>query len=266
MNNFDQSTSGVNLTLNCFYDKDRSQSDFDESFHVLQYAGFRQNSVLVFNQFGNFDFSDFELTDLDNYDLSDCTVKSIFKDYYNFKYPTNIDEDLKATDYTGVKELIMYLDINFNDLDVNGLLEAIETDLYCDTDFAKFLSDNYNKNYITLESRGYSQGDYSEIILTKELIDHYIENFEELATADQAAKFLQSTIDHLIWDAPLYARLEIETDQDEQEFYFDEYLTDFYNYDKDQLVQIFNDNYTGDHKVYISEWLTDNLPDHADYK
>lgn len=266
MNNFDKSSSGVNLTLNCFHDTDRSRSDFEESFHILQHAGFRQHSVLVFNQFGNFDVSNFEFTDLDNYAITALTVKEIFKAYYNSQYPTNIDNDLKASDLSDVKDLYFDLDCgSLRDLDQAGLLECIETLLYCEESFQEFLQDTFNKNYTVLESRGYSQGDYSEIILTKELINDYIENFEGLKTADQVAEFLQSTIDHLIWDAPIYARLEIETEQEEQEFYFDEYLTDVYNYDKETLLKIFNDNYTGDHKVYISEWLADNLPDQPNY-
>lgn len=239
MNNFDKSSSGVNLTLNCFHDTDRSRSDFEESFHILQHAGFRQHSVLVFNQFGNFDVTDFDLTDYENYDPKSYTVK-----------------DLKK----------MLLDDGYFFKDVMQMSKAdMVQELAGSEVFQEFLQENAKPTFTTLTSRGYSQGDYIEIILTKDIIEYYVSSFEELKTAEQVAEFLQSTIDHLLWDAPIYARLEIETDQGDNEFYFDEYLTDYYNYDKDQLLQIFNDNYSGDHKVYIGEWLADNLPDHADY-
>ena len=250
MNNFDKSSSGVNLELNISFDLDRSQREFNESFVILN------TGELVFNQYGNFDFSDFSLTDLDNYDLSGCTVKSIFKDYYNFKYPTNIDNDLKATDYTCVKELIMYLDISFNDLDVNGLLEAIETDLYCDNDFAKFLSDNYSKNYVTLVSRGYSQGDYKEIIIPVKVIKDFGGK-----TADQVGELLQTTIGHMLQDSPLYAILEI----DNEEFYIDEHLKDEYQYDQDEIKEILSKHLEHEQKAYIIKWVADNMPSDPAY-
>lgn len=166
MNNFNKSSSGVNLTLNCFYDTDRSRSEFEESFYILQHAGFRQHSVLVFNQFGNFDVTDFELTDLDNYDITALTVKDIFKAFYNSQYPTNIDNDLKAGDLSGIKDLYFDLDCgSLKDIDQAGLLECIETQLYCDESFQEFLQNTFNKNYITLNSSGYSQGDYSKILM-----------------------------------------------------------------------------------------------------
>lgn len=266
MNNYDQSSSGINLELNLSYDLDRARREFEESFHILQHSGYRTNSILVFNQYGNFDVSDFEFTDLDNYNYESLTTKEIFKALYNSQYPTNIDNDLKCSDFEGIKELLVNLDVeNLNSIDQRELLESIETYLYCDESFKEFLQSTFECNYITLVSRGYCQGDYSEIIIPKIVLDSFIEGCENMGTPEQVGEALQETIDHLLWDQPLYARLEIEINGGTQEFYFDEYMKDQYNYCEDELLSIFNEQYQGLEKEYINSWLVDNLPTQPDY-
>lgn len=257
MNNYDQSSSGVNLDLNISYDLDRGRREFEESFHILKHQSYREHSVIVFNQYGNFDVSNFSLTDLVNYDLDGVTVKQVFEMYYNHHYPTTLQNDLKAGDYQGIKELIWTLDVTgLKDLEVSELLELIETDLYSDDDFAEFLSNNFNVNYEKVVSRGYCQGDYAEIIIPKIVLDSYITGCNGIETHDQVVELLQDTIDHLLWDQPLYARLEI----DDNEFYIDEHLKDSYNYDQDEIIKILEKHLQHEKKAYIIDWVNDNLP------
>lgn len=265
MNNYDQSSSGINLELNLSYDLDRARREFEESFHILQHSGYRTNSILVFNRYGNFDVSDFEFTDLDNYNYESLTTKEIFKALYNSQYPTNIDNDLKCFDFEGIKELLVNLEIeNLNSIDQRELLESIETYFCCDETYKEFLQNTFECNYITLVSRGYCQGDHSEIIIPKIVIDSFIEGCEDMNTPEQVGESLQETIDHLLWDQPIYARLEIEINDDTTEFYFDEYMKDQYNYCEDELLSIFDEHYQGEGKEYINSWLVDNLPPQPD--
>lgn len=254
MNNFDQSSSGVNLELNVSFDADRANHDFEVNFHVLQYNSYRQNSVLVFSQFGNFDVTEFALTGLNNYKIEALTTKQIFKAFYNYQYPTNIDHDLKCLDFTCIKELMQNLQIeNLNTLDQSEILEAIETDLYCDDSFQEFLKATFTCNYLVMESRGYSQGDYAQIIIPAQVLESYKDQ-----TLEQIENTLQGVIDHLLWDQPLYARLTI----DEEEFYIDEHLKDEYQYDQDEIKQILTDHLEHEQKEFIINWVVDNLPDH----
>ena len=253
MNNFDQSSNGVNLELNISFDADRANHDFEESFYVLQQNGYRQNSVLVFTQFGNFDVTNFTLTDLDNYKIEELTTKQIFKAFYNYQYPTDIDHDIKCSDFTGIKELLQNLQIeNLNTLDQSEILEAIETDLYCDESFQEFLKDTFVCNYLIMESRGYSQGDYSEIVIPAQVLESYKDQ-----TLEQIENLLQDVIDHFLWDQPLYARLTI----DNEEFYIDEYLKDEYQYDQDEIKQVLTDHLEHEQKESIIGWVVDNMPD-----
>ncbi len=254
MNNFDQSSSGVNLELNISFDADRANHDFEESFYILQHSGYRQNSILVFNQFGNFDVTGFTLTSLDNYKVVELTTKQIFKAFYNYQYPTNIDQDLQACDISGIKELLQDLQIeNLNTLDQSEVLEAIETNLYCEDSFQEFLKDTFTCNYLIMESRGYAQGDYSQIIIPAQVLESYKDQ-----TLEQIENTLQDVIDHLLWDQPLYARLTI----DEEEFYIDEHLKDEYQYDQDEIKQVLADHLEHEQKESIIDWVVANMPDH----
>lgn len=248
MNNFDQSSSGVNLELNISFDADRANHEFEESFHILQHNDYSRNSVLVFSRFGNFDVVDFTLTSLDNYKIEELTTKQIFKAFYNYQYPTNIDHDLKCLDLNGIKDLLQNLQIrNLNTIDQSEILEAIETDLYCDNSFQEFLKDTFTCNYLVMESRGYSQ-----IIIPAQVLASYKDK-----TLEQIENNLQDVIDHLLWDQPLYARLTI----DDEEFYIDEHLKDEYQYDQDEIKQVLTDHLEHEQKEYIIDWVVYNMPD-----
>ena len=64
MNNFDQSSMGVNLELNIFYDNDLSRIYFEDNFKRDQYV----NDYWHFIDHGNFE--EIDLLDLSNYDFT----------------------------------------------------------------------------------------------------------------------------------------------------------------------------------------------------
>lgn len=170
MNNFDTSSSGVNLDLNCFFDTNQSQHDFDENFIRIDTDG-----------------------------------SSAFNDRY-----FNVDT---------------FLFIDYGNAD----------------------QDNYNKSK-TVSIRGYSQGDYAEIIIPTNL--GFKRGFD-----------FKSYFTNLFYDAPIYAKLDI----DDNEFCFDEYLTDQYRYDKDEFLAIAEKHIKHNKKAVIIEWLTANLPENLEY-
>lgn len=239
MNNFDQSSSGVNLELIVNWDCDRSQADFKECFHVLQHSGYRTHSILEYLDFGNIDKS-FDFKDLSNYDFTKKELIAALKigGYWDQSTAKNKGYDLyKATK----QELCDYL---------------IEASYY--DNLAEFLADNFKPNYKTITSRGYCQGDYSEIIFSKNAID-WLEKETNKTFAD-LKNDLQIEVDHLLWDAPLYARLTINDDHD---IYLDELVNDLYSYDKDNLLLKFKNIYCENLENFdiIYQFLADNLPD-----
>jgi hypothetical protein len=242
--NFDQSSSGVNLQLSICWDCDRSQSDFNECFHVLQHSGYRTNSILEYLDFGNIDQS-FDFEDLANYDF---TKKELIAALKSGGYWDQSSAKYKGYDlYKATKqELCDYLK---------------ESSRY--DDLAEFLKENFKPNYKTLISRGYCQGDYSEIIYSKNAVDWL--TGETGKTWDALKNDLQTEADHLLWDAPLYARLTVN---DTDEIYLDELVKDPYSYDKEALLLEFKRIHSGKLENFdiIYQFLSDELPDQPEYQ
>ena len=254
MNNFDTSSKGVNLELSCFFDNDLSRFWFDETFHILQHASMRQNSILVYGVNLKPELSDFKFTDLDNYDLNGTTIEQIFKAYGREIFD---NKDPSLWTYSQVKEIYQDLDIvRLKNETIESLLNSIETAFYCDHTFYNFLISVLKPKFLVATSRGHCQGDYSEIVIHESLLDEF--GKDELY---QLESHLQDEIDHLLWDSPLYCRLTIDDD----EIDLTEPLRDLYNYDQDEILKQADKMIEHKKKAYILEWLGENLPVQPDY-
>tara|TARA_Y100000296_G_scaffold67255_1_gene79794 strand:+ start:649 stop:1458 length:810 start_codon:yes stop_codon:yes gene_type:complete len=269
MNNFDQSSTGVNLELHCFYDSCVARQEFEEAFKVLQYSGHRTVFTVLFCDFGGDCETDFDFNDLSNYAVEELTSKEIFKAFYDLNYSSNIDHDLNCGYLSNIKELLAQLECeNLGKVHQSILLKEIETYLGCNQSFRDFLQNTFECNYLTFHSRGHTQGDYAKIIVPKSVYKNYMQNGDSSLSSVEAFKksFELSTFDNLLWNQPIYCKLNIEIDGHREEFYFDEYVKDLYNYDVDEIIEIFEKYYTRDHKEYIKDWLTNNLPAYPEFR
>ena len=182
MNNFDTSTSGVNLELNIHWDQSLSAMYFEDNFTRC----------------------------------SDLNGSSLLNDRYSKEYRLDGNEGI----------------IEFYNKYLTPLFEVISI-------------------------RGYSQGDYAEIIFTNELMKEY--NF------DDKEKFISGMSDYftnLFYDAPLHGRLEI----DNNEIYLDDFQSDNYAYDKQEIILHVSETLEHEQKAYIMEWLSEELPTNLEYK
>ena len=113
--------------------------------------------------------------------------------------------------------------------------------------------------FVTLESRGYSQGDYSEIIIPQSVVNEFTDQ-----TLETIGDLLQEEIDHLLWDQPLHCRITV----DGEEYDLTEGMKDLYNYDQEGLIQGFKEFKTElseEQTQIVIEFLEENLPVHPDY-
>lgn len=246
-NNFDFSSCGINLDLSIFKDTDQSQRLFDESFKILQHAGYRTNTIAVYTDCGNFSdefsFSDPEEYSFTKAELIEAMKKSGIWDQESARYKGyNLYKDNKAL-----------------------LLEFAEDQCGGSADFADFLQENFTAKYETIVTRGHCQGDYAEVIIPSKTI---VELEKRCGKPLQSIinSWLSDHIDHLFWDAPVWARLEVN----DQELYLDELIEDQYNYDKDQLlskfIEAYKNDYSEDQFKIIVDFLSDNLPEYPDYE
>ena len=244
INNFDQSSCGMNLELSCFRDNDRPQQDFEESFTRVS------DRLWVYTEFGNVS-DDFSLLDPVNYEF---TVKELKNAILNYDKESALSDALANNGKSFYKLNKIELECLLNDL------------CYDSAELAEFLQDNFTPLFDTMTTRGYCQGDYAQVIITPAFKQFLVDNG---TTFEKSKDNLQTTIDHLFWDAPIYCRLSVNDDA--LELFLDEYLTDCYEWDKDQLILDFTtkDNQflalPEDQQKLIAEFLADNLPEDPDY-
>jgi hypothetical protein len=172
MNNFNTSTTGVNIEFNGFYDIGGGQDNFNENF------------VLI---------------------------------------PTDGSSAL------------------------NSMYSKVTTYLYID--FGNVDPDGYKVSKI-VPVRGYSQGDYVEVIVPRNL--GFKKGFD-------FADYFQK----LIYRSPVYARLTVNGEDDF--FNFEEYTEDQYSYDKNEFLVIAEKHIDHDKKQIILDFLAANLPADLDY-
>ncbi len=252
MNNFDQSSTGLNIELSIFRDTDQSRHDFEECFNIIQSESYRRHTIAVYTDFGNID-PDFDFEDPANYDFTKKELVAAMK---------------KASIWD--QETARYKGYDLYKATKQELIEFAKEE-YNYSDFAEFL-ENFTPNFVTIKTCGYSQGDYAEVIFSKKVID-YLEK-SCLKSFDELLPSLETTVDHLFWDSPIYARLTVNDD----EYYLDELLPDLYEYDKDKLIKQFEivqtdlfyktdvDNFKSlDELKIVVDFLSDNLPECPEY-
>lgn len=238
LNNFDLSSNGVSIELDVCFDCVFARFWFDETFRVLQHSGYRQNSILVYGAH-IVDVSDFAISDKENYNLKKTTVKKLRKylrDELGYEY----------------RDLM--------DMRKDDLLDELHS--YCSEEFANTLVDELDAtpNFATVESRGYSQGDYSEVIIPASVLSEFPDQ-----TLETIGDFLSDEIDHLLWDAPIYCNVSV----DGVDFTLSHLLHDLYNWNKQTAIDVFKLGIDKSlskkqYKTLIS-FLRENLPETPDY-
>jgi hypothetical protein len=251
INNYDNSSTGVNLELSIFRDCERARMDFTDSFHTIQNEGYRTHTIVSYKwdeELKQFDFADTNQYQFTKKEIVAALIKSAHStviDDLNYAARNLFGKTLKQL---SKPELVQLLPEWFADK----------------KDMAEWLKDNFTHLFETFETRGYCQGDYAEIIVSKQLKAAMIK--ETKKTWEQLEQSLQTMFDHLFWDCPVYGRLTVN---DHDEIYLDEMLTDIYEYDKDELITSFEksqkENYPDEQFSVMIEFLKHELPENLEY-
>lgn len=241
MNNFDQSSSGLNIEVIAHLDTDLSRVEFEENFERDE----RLEDHFQFVGYGN--HNSIDLLDVENYKF---TKKEFISMMFHFE-----EEDYIRSNYNGSFSKASKDDIvNYWDQYLSSDFNAV--------DIIEYYIDHLNPRFEVLTVNGYSQGDVLNVILSHNAIEEY--NFDDRDT------FLSSMSEHfenLAFRCPVHAKLEI----DNGEFYLCEYLTNVYDWEKDQVLtglskdKTFTSEYTKEQQTYILTWLDENLNTELDY-
>lgn len=173
---------------------------------------------------------DFDLESLETYNLRSCTKKNLIYD---------IKERFNLSDRELSEISLDYYDKYFYQLTKRELIAIVE--IYDSYSYIEFLALNFELKYDVIASRGYCQGDYYEVICPKGTN--------------------QKDIDHALWDSLANIQLCI----DDNVYYLEEFLDDFYVYDKDELLTNMTEKFNHTNKKEIIAYLSEALPEELDY-
>lgn len=237
----------MNLTVQ--YDPDLASIDFENNFKVIEPAlGHWRNAVYEYTDCGNIPTTHINAEALFDFsNISDETFFSALYDEHKHNYPKTFD---------GIREFIKELELDHQPVK-DAFIEHIDatwdcSDLYDDNcDIIHNIG--ATKKFLTLETRGHCQGDWAKVFINVPAYKN-ICGLTELD--DKATSRLKQHIDNLFWDAPIFALLEVDSD----EIHLEQYLCNPYRWDKEEVLRNIKDQ--PDH---IMEYLRNELPEEPSY-
>jgi len=245
MNNFDQSSSGINLDLTVFFDTNYSQTLFDDNMQRDNY-----NSELW--HYTNYD--QHSVTDLLSIDSYANVTKKALIDLIEDKSNLNL--------ITGLFEFDAMQDCaDYHNTYKSRLTKVQLWEYYTETsDYSEVvdkLCDTFSPKFLKVYSLGYSQGGSIECVIPEKLLS-------ECPT--MTPNKWKDLIHNLTFRAPLYVSLMI----DGEDSAIDSHISDLYSYDKEELLEIIEKEaegmgYVNDDLTYILEWCNDNLPEYPNH-
>lgn len=243
MNNFDQSSTGVNIELLCHWDADLSHIWADECFHTEWYEeasllNDRYSRVTLYQYVDHGNIKPLNLICESSYDCTKNDIKEALIGEWGI-------EELRD-------QAQFRFDKNFSQLTKTELFDLVCELAYDAEEAIKFYYDNLTARYTVISCRGYCQGDYIEVVIPHTLADVWGTELTEQRIDDLAEQ-----IGKLAYDSPLFCRVEV----DGEEYDLTEQVKDLYNYDKEELIGIAKNMIEHNKKDLIINWLNDNLHD-----
>ena len=265
INNFDQSSTGTNVEIILQYDTDHHEAR--ESLDLMS------DGIIFYSQYG-----EKSLDDDTQVTLCGDTVREQKRLAIKFITDHFFTCSFELLSFDNKREIAAhfkwYLSKGYSILDVikdeyiakDGVENVMRPNRqwggsqYYTSEWHLYLeNDIFEVNYDITEIRGYSQGDYHEVL--------YIIDKNLPATTNEST--MRDHFCNLLYDSPVYGRIEITGNGiiGIEEIYIDEYLDDRYRWDKDGFVTKFKDSDTaktiGDDVV---NQVIDLLPSELEYE
>lgn len=247
-NNFDNSSTDINIESQFSYDSALAQSEFNDNFariknseHLFFYTNYGQESLdAIVVTFKDEPVDNPKRQEKKNFQMA------VLWCFSNLPHRTNYG-DLKelfelAYDYYKPEDFLMAMIEEEEGTETESYYKAVKE--------CELLESNFQVAEIT----GYCQGDYATII--------YIDSGSWLEA--------ESYFHNLFYDCEVYGNLTIN----ERDFIAYDYMDNYYIWDKEDFIKTFLDfekDYIAkleketDNAGYISEWLNSNLPEDLEY-
>ena len=232
-NNYDLNSQGLSVEVSIVRDTLQAQYEYDENFKQIE------DGLLLYIDYSNLS---------GDYDLSNDIV--IANNKFN---EVMLKKLLVKNDYVYYSEI---KDFFFDDL-VNDLFNFCANDK---DEIISLLSDyniEYTSNYTTVITRGYSQGNYAEILVN-------VAEFKKMAGVVFDEDLYENIFHNYLWDTPIYGTVTINGD----EFIINEFINDLYTSDEDIKKEIIDYLLKTIKNVDLEKLemiLNDLIPDSIDY-
>jgi hypothetical protein len=225
--NYDTSSTGFNCELYVMFDCDQGRTDFEDEMHVHQYDGYSTTAVY---EFGVHEEAPADSVS-DLFEFSDDLTEREFR-----RALFNIYKD-EATEYWTPTARDFFDEFGVGNVDWReAFMEKLEED-FSIPEYAKeesfplideLPSDKVTHLYRVKSTSGYSQGDYALVLVPN-----------KHGWDDEHKSSIDKAIDHICWDQPVYARLEVTNQEtgETDEIYLEELLDDRYEWDRDKIME-----------------------------
>ena len=235
MNNFDESSSGINIEAFVYYDNGQSQWRFEKNFtHIV-------GDTYWYKTY-------------DGIPKPEC-----FEDLFTIEQPelqTSLDILHEQFYYNN--------DLTEDDFDKDRAWEEVIGNFSFPKDLSDFVEmlENYDinhtKSFERTVSHGYSQSDSAEIFVPIKIRENY-----GLADEDDLIGNVKEDIDHFLWDSPLVVRITIN----EEEYCSDLFDSGYDEYDMDEFIKEILNYFVNDglDMELLQSELEGLLPDEPSY-
>ena len=229
-NNFDCSSTGINIEVDACYDTCFAHSIYQETYETLWNR--RGTRTLCIRRYDFDDSTPDKLCDVGVFKtgkhgpMPKQVMCDILNEYSDYSYDTQ--------SFT-TKELYDEL----RNLDIKYLPQIMESN-----EFQHYY--HLDKNYALYGSSGYCQGDFAYVLCRAETLKNY-----------------RNLTDHELWDCPISACISIAGVRYE----YGDFVDDQYDWCKGEFIKKVVDKYTADTEVkeFLSRQLNDMLPEELDY-
>ena len=203
-NNFDQSSSGINIELFLGYDIDLAGINFEDNFELID------SKFIFYKDYGNMELNE----NLDYYFNVEDTKenrKGLLKALHSLEYFTGFKLECYTTYYLFQQLLICSYAVLKNLNEIKNLLS---------TNNVKF-----STNFECVEITGYNQRDYNTILVDKK-------QFKAVNGVDFDSKVYRRRFKHYCYDSPLSCRAVINN----KEYYPETLDGQYVEFDKEIFI------------------------------
>lgn len=263
--NYDTSTTGYDCEMLVMLDCDQARETFENEMHVHQHDGYRTTRVY---EFGVHEEEAADSVD-DLFEFSkDITEKQFRRALFNVHMQDRSYTTWKPTprDFFDEHGDRHGDDTYWHDTFMDQLNEDFSIPEYAKEEtfplIDELTSEQVKHKYRVKSSTGYSQGDYALILIPN-----------KHGWDDEHKDSIDTAVDHICWDQPVYARLEVECpDGDTDEIYLTEFLDSEYDWDRDKIMDGLKKLGTDEQGESVTrnqpfpesviDWVKENLPEY----